>query len=118
MKFTLNETEEIKLLHRRAEKLLKDNLTEQEIISELIKEGIDQNYARIVIENVLKDLRDRRAFWWHILGGLFFILGGLVINYLSYISTGSGAFKMFYFFWGILVIGVVMIFRAFILFRK
>lgn len=49
----------MKALHTKAKALLRMNADEDGIIEELKKEGIDQAYAQLIIENVKSDIRDR-----------------------------------------------------------
>jgi len=49
--------------------------------------------------------------------GGFYLLIGLLLNYLSYkIAVDINAF--FYLFWGIIVLGIITIVKGFILYRK
>jgi len=50
--------------------------------------------------------------------GVFFIAGGLYINYSSYNIAVNNNADFFYVFWGIVVAGIGMLVRAFFLFRK
>ena len=53
----------IESLHRKAKQLLKKDLDEDQVINELKKEGIDSNYANLIIENVIADSRNRIDGW-------------------------------------------------------
>lgn len=108
----------IKLLHKKAKELLKQNLDDEQIITELKKEGIDSNYANLVIENVKADNRDRVDAWKLTIMGIFFTVGGIYINYFSYRISANANATSFYLFWGIIVAGILMLVRAFFLFRK
>ncbi len=110
--------DKIQLLHTKARWLIENKKADDEIIAELKKEGIDQNYATTVINNVRNDLRKKKEFWKQLLMGSFITIAGLLVNYLSYKfaeETGSGEFLLI---WGVVVIGIITIIRAFILFRK
>lgn len=108
----------VALLHRKAKDLLRQGKSEGYIVDELKKDGISLDYAHQIISNVDSDIHDRKSFWKLIFGGLFFIAGGLAINYFSYqIAENTGSF-FFYLFWGIVVVGIVMIIRAFIIFKN
>ena len=105
-------------LHQKTKALIDQNLSEAEIIDELRKDDVDELYAKTLIENVSGDNRDRKDFWKLLLMGICLIAGALAINYFSYtIAVQSGSFS-FYLFWGVIVAGLLMIVRAFILFRK
>jgi len=111
-------SETVTLLHKKVKYLLKEGKQEDYIIEELKKDGISLEYAHIIIANVYNDMYDRKSFWKLIFGGLFFIAGGLVINYFSYqVAANAGSF-FYYLFWGIVVGGIVMIIRAFVIFKK
>lgn len=108
----------IKSLHKKAKELLKQDMEEDELINELTKEGIDSHYAQLIIENVKGDIRDRLDAWKLTLMGSFFIVGGIYINYFSYQIAVNANSGFFYLFWGIVVVGILMLIRAFFLFRK
>jgi hypothetical protein len=115
----LTETDiRIKALHNKAKTLLKQGMNEDELIEELTKEGIDTGYALLIIENVKNDIRDRSDAWKLTLMGSFFIVGGIYINYFSYRIAVNANATFFYLFWGIVVVGILMLARAFFLFRK
>jgi len=105
-------------LHRKAKDLLRMNSDEDEIIEELKKEGIDQGYAQLIIENVKSDIRDRSDASKLTGMGIFFIVGGICINYFSYQIAANANAPFFYLFWGIVVTGLLMLVRAFFLFRR
>jgi hypothetical protein len=111
-------SENVALLHKKARGLLRQGKPESYILEELRKEGITMDYAQIIMANVYNDIHDRKSFWKLLFSGLFFIIGGLAINFFSYqiaVNTGS---LFFYLFWGIVVSGIVMIAKAFIIFKK
>jgi hypothetical protein len=108
----------IENLHKKAKALLKQEMEADEMIEELKKEGIDAHYAMLIIENVKSDIRDRADAWKLTLMGAFFIVGGLYINYFSYRIAVNANATFFYLFWGIIVVGLLMLVRAFFLFRK
>ncbi len=105
----------IEILHKKAKALLKQGKEEAELIEELKKEGIDEHYAALVIENVKGDIRDRLDAWKLTWMGTFFIVGGIYINYFSYQIAVNANATFFYIFWGIVLLGVVMLIRAFFL---
>ncbi|MBL0146510.1 MAG: hypothetical protein IPP48_12975 [Chitinophagaceae bacterium] len=111
-------TAEVERLHNNVKQFLQSGKTENEIIELLKQEGLEEYYVQTIIDNVLADKRDRKDFWKLILMGTFTVVSGLFINYSSYsfaVQNGSG---YFYLFWGIIVVGLLMIVRAFILFNK
>lgn len=109
---------QIKNLHAKAKSLLKQDMDEDAIIEDLKKEGIDSHYAQLIIENVKGDIRDRADAWKLTMMGSFFIVGGIYINYFSYRIAVNANSTFFYLFWGIVVVGILMLVRTFFLFRK
>ena len=108
----------IATLHKKAKALLKQDIDEAEMIEALKEEGIDPGYAQLIIENVKNDIRDRADAWKLTLMGTFFIVGGMYINYFSYQIAVNANATFFYLFWGIVVVGILMLIRALFLFRK
>jgi hypothetical protein len=108
----------IKNLHTKVKTLLKQHIDEDAIIEELRKEAIDEYYAQLIIENVKLDIRDRADAWKLTLMGSFFIVAGIYINYFSYQIAVNANAPFFYLFWGIIVVGLLMLVRAFFLFRR
>ena len=92
-------------------------LAEEEIIEELKKDGIETHYAQIVIENVRDDKDDLKSFRNSLIMGGFYIGGGLLLNFFSYNFATAANSVFFYFFWGIIVLGLVTIIRGFILYK-
>lgn len=110
--------QKIKALHQKAKALLKRDMTEEEVVQQLQQEGIEAGYARLIIDNVLSDERDRRDAWKLVFMGVFFVLGGLYINYSSYSIAVNNNAGFFYLFWGIVVAGILFLVRAYLLFRR
>ena len=113
-----NTSQKIDLLHQQARKLVNANETESFIISELCKHGITETYATTIIDNVLNDNRDRKDFWKLLIMGCFFIIAGLAISYISYTAASQRNLGSYFIFWGLVVTGIIMIFRAFTLYKK
>ena len=107
----------VKLLHAKVKELLSANYSETEIINELKKDGVDPHYAKIIIENVGDDKDDKKSFRNSLIMGTFYIVGGLLLNFLSYNIATAANSLFFYFFWGIIVLGIVTIIRGFILYK-
>ena len=60
----------------------------------------------------------QKEFIKHTILGSFITIGGLLTNYLSYqfaVATGSTTFLLI---WGIVVVGIIVLTRGFILFKK
>jgi hypothetical protein len=118
METTENSTQKITALHAQAKKMIDANETKSSIISALCENGITEDYAALIIDNVLNDIRDRKDFWKLIIMGCFFIIAGLLITYISYTAASQSRMGSYFIFWGLVVTGIVMIFRAFTLYRK
>ena len=118
MPSSTNTSERINLLHKVAKDLLKQGKSEEEIVRQLTSQGIEPSYARTIQANVYNDKSDRKNFWKLIAGGAFFIAGGIAINYYSYKIADNSHSTFFYLFWGIIVVGIVLIIKAFTIFRK
>ncbi|MEO7045692.1 MAG: hypothetical protein ABI091_10340, partial [Ferruginibacter sp.] len=103
----------IKTLHTKAKQLLKTDMDDDEIINELKKEGIDSNYANLIIDNVRSDSRDRTDALKLVFMGTSFIVGGFYINYFSYRIAVNSNSTFFYLFWGVIVAGILMLIKAF-----
>ncbi len=108
----------IKALHAKAHGLIRQGMNEDEITEELKQEGIESSYAQMIIENVKSDIRDRSDARKLVLMGSFFIVGGIYINYFSYLIAAHANATFFYLFWGIIVTGFLLLVRAYYLFPK
>lgn len=111
-------SEKINTLHKMAKDLLQQGRPDDQIISQLTEEGIEPSYAQMILDNVYNDRSDRRNFWKLLIGGFFFIAGGIAINLFSYKIADNFNSGYFYLFWGIIVAGVLLVIKAFTIFRK
>jgi hypothetical protein len=111
-------SKEIEVLHKMAGKYLQEGLCENEITEILKKQGLEDFYAKKIIENVLLDKQRKRSFWLLLFGGILVIAVGFGLNYYSYKMASTSNTSFFHLFWGIMVVGLIMIIRAFILFKK
>lgn len=93
-------------------------LSSEQILSRLVADGLDRDYAEMVLANIENDIHDNRSFWKLFIGGLFITVCGLGINYYSWQIARNYNTAEFIVFWGIVVAGIIMIFRAFIIFKK
>ncbi len=115
----MNDTDKkISDLHNKARELLIQNEPEDNIIGELTKEGIDEGYASLIIENVKSDISDRKNFWREISTGIIITIMGIVLNILSYQAFFNARSSIFILFWGIVILGLSIVIRAFLLFWK
>ncbi|MEO5944402.1 MAG: hypothetical protein ABIP30_10210 [Ferruginibacter sp.] len=111
-------TDEVFALHQKAKRLIKESHDEEHVIAELVKEGVSQSYAQMIIENILSEIRDRKDFLKMFIMALFTISGGLLLNYMSYgIAVRNGAIYMLI-FWGIMVSGIIMLIKALSMYRN
>jgi hypothetical protein len=108
----------IAALHERARQLLLEKKDPKEIVIELIKKGIEPGYAELIIENVKTKLSERRNFWIELGKGVIVTMVGLILNYFSYTTFMKGGAFHWIFYWGIVVFGISIMFRALIIFKK
>ena len=110
-------TDRIDYLHKKTAELIARGLPVREIVAALKEEGIDEQYAKTLIHNVLNDSRSQNnSLWWLIMGIILFV-GGLAVNYYSYqLAENTGGFYVI--FWGVVVTGAGMIARALILWKR
>jgi hypothetical protein len=113
-----NTSQKITALHAQAKKLVHANESEEFIINELCKNNITKDYAAVIIDNVLNDIRDRKDFWKLLTMGCFFTITGLLITYFSYTAATQSNGGFYFVYWGIVVTGIIIICRAFSLYRK
>jgi cytochrome c-type biogenesis protein CcmH/NrfF len=108
----------IQQLHTEAADLLQQKKSDEEIVDQLVTKGYERHYAEIVLENVKKDTADKKNFWITFFYGLGFLLLGAALSYYSYrFAFKTGAF-FYILFWGVIVTGISIMARAFILFKK
>ncbi|HWR33303.1 MAG TPA: hypothetical protein VN451_07255 [Chitinophagaceae bacterium] len=111
-------SKQVEGLHLKVKQLLKEGYSHDEIIKQLTGVGIEPYYIETIIGNLENEKTGKKNFRNSVFAGLFYIIAGLILNFLSYrLSVNSNSF-FFYLFWGIIVVGVVTIIRGFILYRK
>lgn len=108
----------IEALHASAKEMMKAKLPKEVIIDKLTARGLEPYYAKMILDNLENDKSDKRNFRITLLAGLILIIAGIILNVLSYRIAEKTGSLMFYCFWGIIVSGMLLIARAFILFRK
>ena len=118
MEINRNSNAQIFALHEKAKKLILEKRNEEEIIFELKKEGIESGYAELIIQNVKTDLSDKTEFKRELVTGIAFSILGLILNLVSYIAFSNAREFFWIVYWGIVVFGISLIFRAFIIFKK
>lgn len=105
-------------LHNEAAQLMRKGRSEQEIITRLCELGAQPHYASQVIDNITRDKAKRKGFWITLMYGAGFLILGGVLNFISWqFAVKSGAYA-YYVFWGVMVVGLIYIAKAFILYRK
>jgi len=77
----------IKRLHDEAVKLLHQKLSDEQIIVELKKMGINEHYAEMVLLNAKEIKSDAKEFYKHLLGGIFILLAGIVLSIGTYVYS-------------------------------
>lgn len=108
----------IQQLHTEAAKLLQQKKSGEDVVDHLMAKGYERHYAEIVVSNVCKDTADKKNFWITFFYGLGFLLLGAALTYSSYrFAFKTGAF-FYILFWGVIVTGISIMARAFILFKK
>ncbi len=109
---------EIQRLHAEVKKLLHQKYPEETIIETFRKQGLEQYYIETIIENIKNDKVTKRKFRNTIFAGLFYTIGGILINVFSYRISANSHSSVVYIFWGIVAFGLLTIIRGFILYRK
>ena len=114
----MDTAEKIKLLHTEVETLFRQNKDEEDIITYIISKGYDRHYAEMVLGNIQEDAADKKNFWKTLFYGIGFLIAGILVTVASYFFSISGGLLFFIFYWGLIVTGISIIARAFIVFRK
>ena len=113
-----NTDDQIKMLHAEVAVQVQEKKSDAEIMEYVISKGYERYYAEQVLNNVREEIAAKKNFWKTFFYGMGFLLSGILVSLASwYFAISTGA--MFYFFyWGLIVAGISIIARAFILFRK
>jgi hypothetical protein len=106
----------IKQLHDEAAKLLAQNFSDDQIILELKKFGIEDAYAEMVLLNAKEDKLDKKDFYKHLFGGIFILAAGAISSVESYKLALPGG--LYIVFTGVMIYGIFAITRAIVIFRK
>lgn len=105
-------------LHQRAKELLAVDPTEEDFIAEMVKEGITENYAKLILNNILSDKQNKRDFYKMLLMGLFTVSGALLLNYMSYNFAFRNGAAFMLVFWGLVVGGIIMLIHSIGIYRR
>lgn len=103
-------------LHAEAVQLLTEKHTDKFIIDALMKKGILEYYAEMILENAKHDKSDNNEFYKHLFGGTFVFMAAAIMTFGTYSVAVPGG--IYFIFWGLMVSGIIMIIRAFLFFRK
>jgi hypothetical protein len=116
--FIKNMPNESAALHKRARELVDKNYEETELIQELMKEDITENYARLILDNVLTDIRNKKDFYKMLVMGVFIIIGALLLNFMSYNYALRNGASFMLVFWGLIAAGIIILIQAIGIYRK
>jgi hypothetical protein len=108
----------VEILHTKVRTFLKEGLTHEQIIDKLKGEDLQPYYIETIISNIEDEDDDKKSLRNSIIMGGFFIIGGLILNILSYRASENMGSSSFILFWGIVVMGVVTVARGLILYRR
>jgi hypothetical protein len=111
-------TTEIEQLHVLVKKLLEEKHSNEEIVEQLQKQGLEPYYIETIIQNIHDEESDKKSFRSSMIMGLFYVVAGLSINVFSFMTAENTGSSIFYLFWGIVVFGIVTIIRGFILYKR
>ena len=115
---TIEPTKDIKALHSQVKMLLDKKYTEEAIVDELKKQGLEPYYIETIIGNVENETADKKSFRNCMIMGFVYIIGGLLINVFSYTIAENSNATFFYIFLGTIVLGIITIARGFILYKR
>ena len=105
-------------MHLAVKELMQQGKSDEEISALLVSKGYEKYYAEVIIQNIRIEKENNRKFRETLLYGTIFLAGGIVLNIASRsFAISSGSF-VYFFFWGVIVTGITIIARAFILFRR
>ncbi|MFT3844784.1 MAG: hypothetical protein QM725_07015 [Lacibacter sp.] len=111
-------SDEVKDLHSQVKGMLVKKMAEEDILKKLRESGIKKDYAILIIENAKEDIDKFKNFKVSLFIGLFLIVGGIIINILSYRIAEAANSIFFYLFWGIIAVGIVTVVKAYVLFKS
>jgi hypothetical protein len=113
-----SEADIIKMLHIEAADLLRNKKQDEEIISYIVAKGYERRYAETILDNIKEDAEDKINFRKTLLYGLGLLLSGVLVSFTSYSFARSMGALFYFFYWGLIVTGISIIARAFIIFKK
>jgi len=108
----------IQALHNKAKLLLQQDYSEDQVIARLQQDGIDKQYAAMIIENLKTDDDNRAHFRSLLILGLSTTIGGIILNILSYKASANMHSSTFILFWGIVVGGIIILLKALSVYRR
>jgi hypothetical protein len=114
----MKSVDDIKALHADAAKLLLQQKPDEEIIAFIISKGHESHYARDVLENVRVDAIEKKQFRKTLFYGSGFIVAGLLAIFASWFFAERMGMLFYFFYWGLVVTGISIIIRAYIIFKN
>ncbi len=110
--------DEVTALHRMAKKLIDQDIDEGSVKAMLMKEGLSEMYAAIIIDNVLNDIRDKKDFYKMLIMSVCITGGALWLNYMSYDLALVNNSATMIIFWGLVVSGILMMVKSVAMYRQ
>ena len=110
----VNEQESVvQAVYGFAAQLLKQGLTQDDIKIRLMQEGLPEDAATAVIDNLMQMQMEakRRAGRRNMVVGALWAVGGLIVTGASYAAAGAG--DRYILAWGAVVFGLVQVVRGF-----
>ena len=101
-------------VYKHAADLIKAGLSGPQIESQLVKEGLDQESASIVVQNLL--MLRFEAGKKNMLYGALWCMGGIIVTAVTYAAASEGGTYVIAF--GAIVFGVIQFFRGFFQYRS
>jgi hypothetical protein len=109
----------IQQMHDEARKLLQEGLADDAIVGKMKNQfSIDSFYAETILDNIYAEKENRVAFFKHLAYGLTMIIAGAWMTYRSYVLSIEMGIVPTLILWGLVVSGISVLIRGFILFRK
>ena len=111
-------SDHIKLLHAEVANLLQKKKNEEDILEHITSKGYERYYAEMILDNVKEEAADKKSFKKTFFYGLGFLVTGILVSLASrYFALSIGA-AFYIFYWGLIVAGISIIARAFIIFKR
>ncbi len=91
---------------------INEKMSEKKVKKNLVEQGLDEESALIVIENLKKQIIDaqKEKSKKNMQYGALWCIGGLLVTAISYFEAGSGGSYMFA--WGAIIFGAIQFLRG------